>query len=303
MEVLKTQGVTKLYGGKAAVDNVTLSVHKGDIFGLIGQNGAGKTTLMRMAASLTWADSGHIELFGESRPAEMAAARTRMGSVIEIPALYGNLTAHQNLEYYRRLRGINDKSRINEALQRVGLTDTGNKKFKNFSLGMKQRLGLAVAILGQPEFLILDEPINGLDPTGIVEMREFIRQLNKEGITILISSHILTELAQVATRYAIIHHGKLLKLLTQAELLEDCKQALLVVVDNATKAGEVLESTLGIRDYERTDDTHLRIYEHVSDPAEVTFRLNQAGVRVASIQEVGDGLEEYYTNIIGGGTR
>ncbi|MCL2367814.1 MAG: ABC transporter ATP-binding protein [Oscillospiraceae bacterium] len=300
MTVLQTQNLTKRYGGKAAVDNVSLTIEQGDIFGLIGQNGAGKTTFMRLISSLAHADSGQIALFGDTTPAKLTAARARMGAVIEAPTLFHNLTAEQNLEYYRLQNGIVEKARIREVLEIVNLTDTGNKKFKNFSLGMKQRLGLAVAMLNHPDFLILDEPINGLDPTGIVETRDLIKRLNQEGITILISSHILTELAQVANKYAIIHHGRLIKNLTHAELQEECKRALAVTVDDAAKAAVTLETTLGIRNYKQVSNTELRLYEHLDDPAEVTFRLNQAGVRVASISEVGDSLEEYYTSVIGG---
>jgi len=303
MTVLQTKNLTKCYGGKAAVDNVNLTIEQGDIFGLIGQNGAGKTTFMRLITSLVQPDSGQISLFGATTPVALTAGRARTGSVIEAPALFHNLTAEQNLEYYRLQQGIAEKARIREVLEIVNLTDTGHKKFKNFSLGMKQRLGLAVAILGHPDFLILDEPINGLDPTGIIETRDLIKRLNGEGITILLSSHILTELAQVANKYAIIHHGRLIKTLTHAELQEECKRALAVTVDDAAKAVVILETTLGIRNYKQVSHTELRLYEYLNDPAEVTFRLNQAGIRVASIQEVGDSLEEYYTTVIGGAKR
>jgi len=300
MTVLQTKNLTKSYGGKLAVDNVSLTIEKGDIFGLIGQNGAGKTTFMRLITSLARPDSGEIELFGTTTPAKLTAARTRTGSVIETPALFHNLTAEQNLEYYRLQRGIPEKGRVREVLEIVKLTDTGKKKFKDFSLGMKQRLGLAVAILSHPDFLILDEPINGLDPTGIVETRDLIKRLNQEGITLLLSSHILTELAQVANKYAIIHHGRLLKTLTEEELYEECKRALSITVNDAAKAAVVLETTLGIRNYKQVSDNELRVYEYLDDPAELSFRLNQAGIRVASIQEVGDSLEDYYIKVIGG---
>ena len=299
MTILKTHNLTKRYKGKPAVDNVSLTVEKGDIFGLIGQNGAGKTTFMRMVTSLTCPDSGEIELFGETGPAKLAAARSRMGSVIEAPALFENLTAVQNLEYYRLQRGI-EKSRVQEALEIVRLTDTGKKKFKNFSLGMKQRLGLAMAILSRPDFLILDEPTNGLDPIGIIEMRDLIKRLSQEGITMLVSSHILSELALMANKYAIIHNGKLLKSLTHEELQEECKQALSITVDNTARAAEVLATGLGINNFTQVSDSEIRIYDKVEDPAEITFRLSQEGVRVASIQEVGDSLEDYYTKTIGG---
>ncbi|MDR0286444.1 MAG: ATP-binding cassette domain-containing protein [Clostridiales bacterium] len=203
MNVLKTQNLTKRYGMTVAVDNVSLTVENGDIFGLIGQNGAGKTTLMRLITSLTQSDSGELELFNKTSSSELRNARARMGCIIELPAFYPNLTATQNLEYYRIQRGIPDKTTVQKALELVNLTNTGKKKFKNFSLGMKQRLGLALAILNNPDFIILDEPINGLDPTGIIEIRDLIKQLNERGITMLISSHILSELSQVANKYAI----------------------------------------------------------------------------------------------------
>ena len=299
MTVLKTQNLTKLYGSKRAVDNVSLTVEKGDIFGLIGQNGAGKTTFMRMITSLARPDSGSIELFGNAEPGRVSAARSRMGCVIELPALHGNLTATQNLEYYRLQRGITDKNRVQKCLEIVGLTDTGKKKFKNFSLGMKQRLGLAIAMLSKPDFLILDEPTNGLDPTGIIEMRDLIKHLSKEGITILVSSHLLTELSQMANKYAIIHHGRLIKMLTHEQLQEECKQALAVTVDNTAKAAVILETVLGISDYKQVSENDLRVYGYTGDPADITFRLSQEGIRVASIKEVGDSLEDYYTKVIG----
>ena len=300
MNILKTKNLTKRYGNKPAVDNVSLTVEKGDIFGLIGQNGAGKTTFMRMITSLSRPDGGQIELFGETEPGKLTQARSRMGSVIEAPALFGNLTAAQNLGYYRLQRGITDKNRVNEALTIVGLTDTGKKKFKNFSLGMKQRLGLAVAILSHPDFLILDEPTNGLDPTGIIEMRDLIKRLSQEGITMLVSSHILSELALMANKYAIIHNGRLLKSLTHEELQEECKQALAITVDDVAKACVVLETNLGISNYKQVSANELRAYDNINDAAEITFQLNKEGVRVSSIASVGDSLEDYYTKIIGG---
>lgn len=298
MTVLKTQNLTKRYKGQVAVDNVSLSVESGDIFGLIGQNGAGKTTLMRLIAALTTPDSGELELFCETSQTGLTAARARMGCIIEMPALYPNLTATQNLEYYRIQRGIPDKAAVQKALELVNLTGTGKKTFKNFSLGMKQRLGLALAILNHPDFIMLDEPINGLDPMGIIEMRDLMKRLNEQGITILISSHILSELSQVATKYAIIHQGRLVKALTQEQLREECKRALSVTVDDAAKAAVILETTLNIHNYKQISTNELRVYESLDNPSEVTFRLNQGGVRVSSLHEVGDSLEEYFTKTI-----
>jgi ABC-2 type transport system ATP-binding protein len=301
MTILKTTNLTKRYGHKAAVDNVSLTINKGDIYGLIGQNGAGKTTLMRMITSLTRPDSGEISLFGQTSEAGLQKARARMSAIIEVPALYPSLTAEQNLEYYRIQRGIPDKNTIKKALEFVGLTDTGKKKFKNFSLGMKQRLGLALATLNNPDFIILDEPINGLDPMGIVEIRNLIQNLSEKGITILLSSHILTELSQVATKYAFLHDGKLIKNLTHAQLQEECKRALSIMVDDGPKAAAILETTLGIRNYKQVGANEIRVYEALDNPSEVTFQLAQGGVRVSAMHEVGDSLEDYFRNVIGGG--
>ena len=222
MLVLRTENLTKTYGGKTAVDNVSISIEKGDIFGLIGQNGAGKTTFMKMITSLVKPSSGSIELFGEKEATKLGALRSRIGSAIETPALFDNLSAVQNLEYFRQQRGLTNKNRIQECLEIAGLTDTGKKKYKHFSMGMKQRLGLAVAILSHPDFLVLDEPTNGLDPVGIIEMRDLMKRLSKDGITILVSSHLLSELSQIADKYAILHMGKLVKNVTHAQLQEEC---------------------------------------------------------------------------------
>ena len=303
MTVLKTQNLTKTYGGKAAVDNVSLTIQKGDIYGLIGQNGAGKTTLMRLITSLSRPDSGEVSLFGETKEAKLQQARSRMSAIIEMPALYPNLTAVQNLEYYRIQRGIPDKSVIQKSLEFVSLTDTGKKKFRNFSLGMKQRLGLALAILSNPDFIILDEPINGLDPMGIVEIRNLIQKLSDNGITILLSSHILAELSQIATKYAFLHEGKLVKNLTHTELQEECKRALSIVVNDVQKAAALLETALSIRNYKQVSSNELRVYEHLDNPAECTFTLVSGGVRVSAIHEVGDSLEDYFKRIIGGGVQ
>ena len=300
MTVLKTQNLTKRYGGVTAVDNVSLTIEKGDIFGLVGQNGAGKTTLMRLITSLAMPDSGDIELFEQTGPGALDSARKRMGCIVEIPALYPNLTAEQNLEYYRILRGIPDKSVLQRSLELVGLTDTGKKKLRNFSLGMKQRLGLALSILNSPDFIILDEPINGLDPMGIIEMRDLMKRLNGQGITLMISSHILAELAQVATRYAIIHQGRLVREVTQEQLREECKRALTVTVDDVAKAVVILETELNIRDYKQVSANELRVYEYLDNPAEINLRLSTGGVRVFSLHEIGDSLEDFYARIIGG---
>jgi len=302
--VLQTRNITKRYGKTAAVDNVSMTVKKGDVYGLVGRNGAGKTTLMRMICALTFADGGELSLFGENTDIGLNRSRKRMGSVVEMPALYPNLTARQNLEYFRILRGIPDKNAVDNALKTVNLTDTGKKAFKNFSLGMKQRLGLALALLSNPDFIILDEPINGLDPMGIVEMRELIKKMNTEhGITFLISSHILSELSLVATRYGFINNGRLIKELTDEELQEQCRKCLSIKADDVAKAATILETALNTKKYKVVGNGEIRLYDYFDNPAEVTYQLNANGVRVSAISEVGDNLEDYFVSLIEGGSK
>ena len=213
--VLRTKDLTKKYSKNVAVDAVNLEVRKGDIYGFIGKNGAGKTTTIKMIAGLSKATSGEIELF-ESQ--DVLEGQKKIGTVIENPAFYPYMTARQNIEVQRIMKGISDKSITDQLLEIVGLNHIGRKKAKNFSLGMKQRLAIAIALVGNPEFLLLDEPINGLDPSGIKDLRELIIKLNKEaGITVLISSHILSELTKFATCYGIIQNGKLVKQVTAEE--------------------------------------------------------------------------------------
>jgi len=300
--VLHTRNLTKVYAGKPVVDNVSMTIHKGDIYGLIGKNGAGKTTLIRMITSLIGQSNGDIKLFGENSAIGLTKARKRVGCVVETPALYPGLSAEQNLEYYRILYGIPEKDRINSALEMVGLTDTGKKKFKNFSLGMKQRLGLALAILGNPDFILLDEPINGLDPIGIIEMRETIKNLNEQyGITVLMSSHILTELSQIATRYGIINNGRLVKEISNDQLATQCQRCLSVIVDDMEKAAVIIETVLNTTNFKSVGQNEIRIYDYLNNPSEVTYQLNSGGVRVSSIQEIGDNLEDYFKAIVEGG--
>lgn len=300
--ILKTQNITKRYKDKAAVDHVSITIKKGDIYGLIGRNGAGKTTLIRMITALSVMDEGSITLFDGKTENDLNQARKRIGSVVETPALYPNLTAKQNLEYYRILMGIPEKDIIEKTLQMVGLTDTGRKKFKNFSLGMKQRLGIALALLGNPDIIILDEPINGLDPMGIVEMRDTFKKLNSEmGITIMISSHILTELSLIATRYGIINDGRLIKELTSEELKEQCQQCLCIKVDDTAKALSILETKLNTTKFKVVAEKEIRLYDYLDNPAEVTFQLNNNGVRVSSLNEIGDSLEDYFISVVEGG--
>jgi len=299
--ILKTNQLSKKYQDKMALNKVDLSIKKGSIYGFIGQNGAGKSTLIRLITGLAFPTDGSFELFGETNEREINEARKRIGTIIEGPALYPNMTAVQNLEAHRLLKGIPGKECVGKTLALVGLQNTGKKKAKNFSLGMKQRLGLAIALLGDPEFLILDEPINGLDPMGVVEIRELLKKLNQEyGITILISSHILSELHLLATHYGIIHHGELLEQLTAQELNEKGQHYLHIKVDNSDKCASVIESKLATNNFEVMPDGVIKLYEFVDVPGEVSQALTKEGLVIEQFMPMGEDLETYFTKRIGG---
>lgn len=299
--VLQTNHLTKMYKSQLALNNVNLSIKKGSIYGFIGQNGAGKSTLIRIVSGLAFPNSGAIELFGKTEERDLIQARKRIGTIIEGPALYPQMTAAENLEAHRLLKGIPGKGCIDKTLALVGLQDTGKKVAKNFSLGMKQRLGLAIALLGDPEFLILDEPINGLDPMGVVEIRELLKRLNREhGITILISSHILSELHLLATHYGIIHKGELLEQLTINELNEKCQQFLHIKVDNPNKAASIIETELSTTDFEVMPDGVIKLFKYLDIPGKVSTTLTQAGLVIEQFMPMGEDLESYFMNRIGG---
>ncbi|MFX3636075.1 MAG: ABC transporter ATP-binding protein [Candidatus Pristimantibacillus sp.] len=300
--VLQTNQLSKKFKGSAALDKVNLSIRKGSIYGFIGQNGAGKSTLIRIVTGLAFPSEGTIELFGASDERALIQARKRIGSIIESPALFPHMSAAENLEANRILRGIPGKDCIKRTLELVGLQDTGRKKAKNFSLGMKQRLGLAIALLGDPEFLILDEPTNGLDPMGVVEMRELLKRLNRElGITILISSHILSELSLLASHYGIIHHGRLLEQLTAQELNGKCQTYVLIKVDDPNKAATVFQNGLGTTDFEMMPDGTIKLYGRIEQPGKVSSALFSAGLEIEQFMPMGEDLESYFTKRIGGG--
>lgn len=297
--VLSTTALTKRYPSGNAVDNVNMAIRQGEVYGFIGENGAGKTTLIRLITSLISPTSGEISLFGKSDEASLRQARKRIGCIVEGPAFYPKLTARQNLEYYRIQRGIPDTGVIEKALETVRLTDTGKKRYNQFSMGMKQRLGVALAIMGNPDFLILDEPINGLDPTGIIEFRSIINDLReRQGMTVLISSHILAELVQVASTFGIIHQGKLIKQFTAEQLNAETKKCILLQVDDSAKTAVVLQEQLGTSDFEVLPENRLRVYAYMDNPSEVTFQLSTNGVRVLSATQLGVNLEEYFFNTI-----
>lgn len=299
--VLKTYNITKKYGEQLAVDNVNMTIKKGDIYGFIGQNGAGKTTLIRLITGLIHKSGGEIELLGANEENELNKARTMVGSLIESPSLYTNMTARENLEVSRLVRNMPGKKCIDEVLELVGLKDVEKKKVKNFSLGMRQRLGIANALMGNPKLLILDEPINGLDPMGIVEIRELLKKINKEkDMTILISSHILSELSELATTYGIISNGKLIEEITAKQLSEKCRQYIDLKVDDTARAVILLERELGISDYEVLEDSNIKVFSNLDNVGEVNSLLSRSGIIVESISVKGENLEEYFMNKVGG---
>ena len=296
--VLETINLTKKYKKFIALDNASITIKKSDIYGLIGRNGAGKTTLMKVITTLTNKTSGEFKLF-DSIDSELTESKRRIGCLIENPAFFPNMSAYKNLKYYAIQKGIIDEKQIDEALELVNLNEVKNKKFKTFSLGMKQRLGIALAILDNPDFIILDEPINGLDPIGISDLRETFKKLNEErDITILISSHILSELYAVATKFCIIEKGKVIKELTKEELDLECSKCIVIKTDNVKKAATVLEKELKTTNYKVIDDKEIRLYDYLEQSNSVNKSLIKNDVNVMSIAETGISLEDYFKEVI-----
>lgn len=299
--ILKTKQLTKKYGKDFAVNNVDLELKQGDIYGLVGKNGAGKTTILRMISGLSIPTSGEIELFNETSKAGLNNSRAKLGCMIETPSFFKYLSAKKNLEYYRLQRGVVEKECVDKAIKMVGLEDAGKKKFKNFSLGMKQRLGLALAIMTSPDLLILDEPSNGLDPTGIIELRELLLKFNRErNTTIIISSHILSELSQLANTYGFINKGEFVEQISAKNLEEKCRRHLLIKVDDTSKATVIIENKLGSMEYEVLNRNEIRLYQHIDTPERVSEALINNGIKLFSINNSGVNLEEYFVNLIGG---
>lgn len=295
--VLQTESLTKIYGSAKAVDEVSMHVRKGSIYGFIGKNGAGKTTFMRMAAGLATPSGGSMALFGSK---DLERQRVRIGTLIESPGIYPGMTAQDNLETIRRSLGIPERRRVAEMLALTGLSDAGKKKAKNFSMGMKQRLGIAISLLRNPDFLILDEPINGLDPAGIKEIRDLLLRLNREKrITILISSHILGELSKIATHYGIIRSGSLIEEFDANELEMRCRRCLKLVVGNPPEAAGILERTLGIHNYDVPSPETLRVFEGLDNTAKINQALVENGVTLRESYLAGQDLEGYFMELLG----
>lgn len=298
--VLQTRGLCKHYRRFKALAGLDMQVPRGAIYGLVGKNGAGKTTLIRLVCGLQEPTAGSYTLYGaESGQRGISQARRRMGAVVETPSLYPDMTAEQNLKLQYRVLGLPDDGGIGELLELVGLADTGRKKARNFSLGMRQRLGIAVALCGDPDFLVLDEPVNGLDPQGIVEVRELILKLNRQRhITVLISSHILDELSRLATHYGFIDGGRMVKEVSAQELEAACRKCLRVEVADTRALCRVLDRW-GL-EYSVDGPTAADIYGQVEISALVEA-LQKEGCALHSVKERDESLESYYINLVGGG--
>lgn len=292
--VIETKALTKKYGEKTAVNGMSLHVRKGDIYGLIGKNGAGKTTLMKLLLGLTTADSGEIRLLCRT---DLDGARRKVGSLIEAPALYKNETAFENMKRFSILAPTSD-AHIRRLLTLVGLGNVGSKKAGEFSLGMRQRLGIAIALLGEPELLILDEPINGLDPAGIKEIRDVILELNANGVTFLVSSHLLDELGKIATNYGIVSGGVLAEEITSAELEDKCRTFLKLTVHNAPMAITLMSHNYPDMRLEHNGNT-IRIFSDVDDSSTIVELLVKSGVRVYEVKNESQGFEDFFIERLG----
>ncbi|MFU1796588.1 ABC transporter ATP-binding protein [Paenibacillus azoreducens] len=299
--IIETKQLTKIYRDQKAVNNVNIHVKKGRIYGLLGRNGAGKTTIMKMILGLTSTSSGEVDVFGKNIKGREKQVYPRIGAIIETPGFYPNLTGTENLNIFAKLRGTSAPNAVKSALEVVGLPYKDKKLFGEYSLGMKQRLGIANAILHDPELLILDEPTNGLDPIGIAEVRDFIKKLSVErGKTILISSHILSEISLLADDIGIIDNGVLLEENSMDELKRKNGKYILLQVSDAAKASLILERQFDLKNYSVKDDHTLQIYNNSLDMASVNKALILGEVSVISSQLCNDTLEDYFKKITGG---
>ncbi|MGE7835235.1 ABC transporter ATP-binding protein [Viridibacillus arvi] len=299
--ILKTNQLTKVFEGKEVVSGVNMHVKQGEIYGFLGPNGAGKTTIMKMITNLIKPTSGDIEIFGQKLTNTSYEVLKRMGTIIEYPIFYEKLTARENLYLHCEYMGYYDKKSIDDALDLVKLNNVDDKKVKDFSLGMKQRLGIARAITTKPELLILDEPINGLDPIGIKELRELFKMLCKEyGITLLVSSHILAEMEQMADTIGVIQNGKLIKEVSMKSIKGEQTDFIEVKVQNIKKAAFILDNQLGLKNYKIVSDQTIRIYEMTATQQEISKALIMNDIEIESINKKHSSLEEYFMNLMNG---
>jgi len=297
--ILKLSELNKIYNEVPALQDVSVSIEKGKIYGFIGQNGAGKTTLMRIITGLAYPSAGNIELFGTSSKKGLENGRKRIGCMIEHAALYPNLTAKENLVLQCKLKDISGKEEIESILKIVGLEETGKKKFKNFSMGMKQRLGIAAALIGDPEFLILDEPVNGLDPLGIIEIREMLKKLNRErNMTIIISSHILGELYMLATDYIIIDKGRIVSTLTTKELDERCKNQINIELEDIESGKLILSNGIKTDKFTQTGINRLNIFDENVTRDMIAKEFFDAGIMLTELSCTAKSLERFFVDLI-----
>ena len=297
--VLETKGLCKTYKHYKALDNLTMHVPKGAIYGFVGKNGAGKTTLIWLITGLQFPTAGSYQIYGvDNTSPQIRKSRRRMGAVVETPSIYLDMTARDNMQQQYRILGQPGYDGIPELLALVGLGDTGKKKVKDFSLGMRQRLGIAIALAGNPDFLVLDEPINGLDPQGIIEVRELILKLNREhGITVLISSHILDELSRLATHYGFIDGGRMVQEISAAELEARCRRCVRLEVNDVRALTRTLDAMRV--EYRIVDDTHADVYGGVSI-TDLVSALSEQDCAVIDLREQDETLESFYMNLVGG---
>ena len=297
LNVIETYGLEKMYSGKRAVNHFDMHVSKGDIYGFVGLNGAGKSTVMKMLAGLAQPTAGEIRLFGDTAGSE---AVRRMGVLVEAPGLYGNMTAYDNMMLKALALGlVEPKRKVEELLGFVGLGNVGKKKTKQFSMGMKQRLGLGLALLGDPDLLLLDEPLNGLDPEGAREIRELIMRLNAErGITVVISSHILEQLGRMATRYGVIRNGQMVRELTATEVEQECSDCLQVATADPARSLAVLQERFPRARFQVMPDNSIRIYG-LADTAAIGGALSDAGIVVEGLYAHRRDLEEFFVGLMG----
>jgi ABC transporter related len=296
--VIKLRDISKKRGQTEILNHLNMTVYQKDIYGFIGQNGAGKSTTMKIIMSLIKETQGQLELFDTL---DNQINRSRIGAIIENPAFYPYMTAYENLKYYIQYKGIVEINSIEKVLKMVDLENARKKKYKNYSLGMKQRLGLALALINHPDLLILDEPLNGLDPQGIVELREILSHLNKKyGITMLISSHILDELEMIATRYGFIHQGQMIEEITAEKLQEKLKKYISLDVENIGLASITLEQKLHTENFKVMDDHTIYLYDFVNESSQVATTLIQEGVILNKMNISNVSLENYYLSLIKG---
>lgn len=299
--VLEMNQVSKSYKNHTVLREINMKIARGSIYGLVGSNGAGKSTLMRLISGQSDLDGGELRLFGKNPSGREQRVRHRIGTLIEEPGLFSDFTARENLEYYRIQFGIPGKDAPDKMLSLVGLSDTGRKKYKNFSMGMKQRLGLALALLHSPEFLILDEPINGLDPQGILEIRNLLLKLNRErNMTILISSHILPELENIATEYGFLARGALVEQISANALKQKCGTYIDLEAGDVKQVCVLLEKDLSITEYQVRPDGHIHIFAGQERQEEISKATVMKGIPLKSIGCRTMELEDYYMNLIGG---